>query len=1091
MRGRVARRGAALTGALVVGVALATSGTPALAASGTVSGTVFQDYDSNGVLDTGGGRGTPVDRGLAGVLVTAVDRDQTVVGTARSGPDGTYTVNVTGADTDDVRLVFSDLPDGYEPSYSVLAAGAGDSGSDVQLARLGDTDVDFGVNAPDDYSTAGIDTPTVTPIHYAAQRTNPYAADWPSLIVYPWQDDLTDASQAPGFNLPTGPDVPGGTPAAARANYFRNGTFLATTQQTGALWGVATQRSTGDVFASALLKRSTDLGPLGIGGIYRVPTVMDPATGEIGTPGAVEQWLDVSTLAPVAPAGLDLSAAGRGLTADPNAPGDDPLAFQNAGKVGIGGMAVSTDQTKLYAVDLYTQQLLVIDIASKSLDDAIDLGLGATDRPWAVHVHHGQVYVGYVSDSTSATTTMRAVVRSAPESDLGALSSGTTALSIPMDYLKGLPWERPNRLCTSSPPPDPDPREQCLWHPWTDTFDADDWGIEIEGAQGISHAQPILSDIDFTPDGDLVVGLQDRLSLQTGQEYYGPNGETNASGGTFEAYSNGDTLVAAPDGDGTFTLEDDGTVGGKTTASTRAEGPGGGEFFDDTNVYSAQWDGTQWVTTTPVHHETTTGALATLPGVDQLLSTAFDPGGQYRVNGFSWFSTQDGSRADARNVAGQSTGAALKKAGGLGDVATLLPLAPLQIGNVVWFDADQDGIQDADEPPLPGVTVDLLDAGGATIATTTTDANGQYYFATDDPDITGFDPDGGDYTVRFVPPTTGDAFSDDARFGTLPWSDLSFTTQDAGSNDSVDSDADPSSGEVPYTAGAPGENDPTIDAGLIADVSTTVTKLVEDMGLWVDPDATYTITVHARDFRGDPLPSTTLTLRDGDTAAVPIAPDTWPAGTQIELTESGQPSFDLTVDPSGWTVVSDGTPQGGFTATNTRVPSTGFEITKDVQDPGGLVPDGTTYTGTWQCTYPDDSTVVGSGTWTLTGGDSTTVATDLPVGATCTVTETPPADVDDGDWEPPDVSGTITLGPGGTTVPVVTVTNALTPSPTPTPTPTPSEPTASPSTPAPTPTPTPPGQIATTGADAVPPLLVGLGLLLVGAIFLLVARRRS
>ena len=56
---------------------------------------------------------------------------------------------------------------------------------------------------------------------------------------------------------------------------------------------------------------------------------------------------------------------------------------------------------------------------------------------------------------------------------------------------------------------------------------------------------------------------------------------------------------------------------------------------------------------------------------------------------------------------------ALGKAGGLGDVAAMLVEAPLQIGNVVWFDADQDGVQDPDEPAVPGVTVALLDDAGA------------------------------------------------------------------------------------------------------------------------------------------------------------------------------------------------------------------------------------------------------------------------------------------------------------------------------------------------------------------------------------------
>ena len=50
------------------------------------------------------------------------------------------------------------------------------------------------------------------------------------------------------------------------------------------------------------------------------------------------------------------------------------------------------------------------------------------------------------------------------------------------------------------------------------------------------------------------------------------------------------------------------------------------------------------------------------------------------------------------------------------------------IGNRVWLDEDGDGVQDAGEDGIPGVTVNLRDSNGTVIATTTTDANGEYIF---------------------------------------------------------------------------------------------------------------------------------------------------------------------------------------------------------------------------------------------------------------------------------------------------------------------------------------------------------------------------
>ncbi len=63
------------------------------------------------------------------------------------------------------------------------------------------------------------------------------------------------------------------------------------------------------------------------------------------------------------------------------------------------------------------------------------------------------------------------------------------------------------------------------------------------------------------------------------------------------------------------------------------------------------------------------------------------------------------------------------------------------IGDLVWSDTDGDGIQDADEPGVAGVRVELLDADGNVVDTVTTGADGSYLF--DDLPL-------GDYQVRFT-----------------------------------------------------------------------------------------------------------------------------------------------------------------------------------------------------------------------------------------------------------------------------------------------------------------------------------------------------
>ena len=64
------------------------------------------------------------------------------------------------------------------------------------------------------------------------------------------------------------------------------------------------------------------------------------------------------------------------------------------------------------------------------------------------------------------------------------------------------------------------------------------------------------------------------------------------------------------------------------------------------------------------------------------------------------------------------------------------------IGDRVWFDTDGDGVQDAGEAGIAGVTLELRNSVGQVIATTTTNSAGAYLFS-------GLAD--GTYTVRVVP----------------------------------------------------------------------------------------------------------------------------------------------------------------------------------------------------------------------------------------------------------------------------------------------------------------------------------------------------
>jgi hypothetical protein len=132
------------------------------------------------------------------------------------------------------------------------------------------------------------------------------------------------------------------------------------------------------------------------------------------------------------------------------------------------------------------------------------------------------------------------------------------------------------------------------------------------------------------------------------------------------------------------------------------------------------------------------------------------------------------------------------------------------LGNYVWLDTNGDGVQDATEKGVSGVTVLLYDATGTTVlASIITDANGKYLFG---------NLAAGSYVVGF---------------SSIP-GNLSFTKQntpgDNGNN--TNSDADPITGKTATIILTAGETDLTIDAGLKPDNFASVGDFV-----WNDLDA--------------------------------------------------------------------------------------------------------------------------------------------------------------------------------------------------------------------------------------------------------------
>jgi hypothetical protein len=113
------------------------------------------------------------------------------------------------------------------------------------------------------------------------------------------------------------------------------------------------------------------------------------------------------------------------------------------------------------------------------------------------------------------------------------------------------------------------------------------------------------------------------------------------------------------------------------------------------------------------------------------------------------------------------------------------PIAGL--GNYVWYDINENGLQDASEPGISGVIVSLFESDGSTlIATAITDGNGAYSF----PNLPA-----GSYVVGFTAPAG-----------------YTRTKSLGGLNDALNSDVDVTNKTAVVTLIA-GEYNPNIDAG--------------------------------------------------------------------------------------------------------------------------------------------------------------------------------------------------------------------------------------------------------------------------------------
>ena len=225
-----------------------------------------------------------------------------------------------------------------------------------------------------------------------------------------------------------------------------------------------------------------------------------------------------------------------------------------------------------------------------------------------------------------------------------------------------------------------------------------------------------LKDIEFTDAETMILGIADKV------------GDTFCNGSSSRVDDQyGDILMVYWDNN-QWNLENNGTAGTRVgTGVNNGEGPGGGEFFGDDFFPKDPSD----------HSEIGLGSLFALPNTNEVITAVYDPLFNTYSGGLHRYSAVNGQRVGGKELYNHNIDEYFGKATGFGDITASCGILPVEIGNYVWIDEDNNGIQDAGEKALSGYTIVICDDTCTPIGTTTTDANGNYSFNSTNVDVDG------------------------------------------------------------------------------------------------------------------------------------------------------------------------------------------------------------------------------------------------------------------------------------------------------------------------------------------------------------------
>lgn len=474
---------------------------------------------------------------------------------------------------------------------------------------------------------------------------------------------------------------------------------LAPSGLTGSLWGITYQKSTGQLFSSSFAKRHAGFGVLGTGGIYRT----DWASAKTSA------YLDLRSL------GIDTGPdRHRDLTEDEASKSRDSLLVADVGKLSLGGMDVGSDGN-LYVMNLFDQTLYRIRIPADTSqrptsEDIAAFGVpasfckGGVCRPFAVKVYQGRVYIGAVCDASLSKKAedLKAVVYRLEEE----AQRFDLVFSMDLNYQRG---EGIEGFGNSG------------WNSWTDDFTR---SLNPDFPSLAYYPQPLLSSIDFDVDGSMILGLMDRFGHQSGVGQPDPTGRFAVSG-----VAAGDLVRVTKQESNSFSarvykLESEGTAGKPVINGGGSEkAPSGGGFSFEDDFY----DNTSTVTRRIIHQEIGSGGLALLPATGEVLTSAHEPGDAYNAGGIRAYYTTNGRYSRSWDFYKNGQSGTFGKTNGIGGVLVISAGPALSFGTRIWLDINQDGLQDAHEPGLGNIPVEVW-RNDRLIATVTSDSEGRCYF---------------------------------------------------------------------------------------------------------------------------------------------------------------------------------------------------------------------------------------------------------------------------------------------------------------------------------------------------------------------------